>query len=155
MYLPRRASAAERERDQQALDSIPHGLSGEAFPLQYQEIRAQRDREIQTGLFETSVEDQQAQKRRKRSRAAVPVNKQPAVQASLLQGEYARMLSEALAHQALKCFRLMGPHTEYMLLSPANVNVFPGFRNLRWPTLSKKLHFNTKTLVIGVGHRGP
>ena len=117
VYLPRWASAAERERDQQLLDSIPHGLSGEAFQLRYQEIRAQRDREIQTGLLETSVEDQQAPKRRKRSRAVVPL------------GEHARMLSEALAHQALKCFRLTGPHTEYMLLSPANVNVFPGFRN--------------------------
>ena len=39
------------------------------------------------------------------------------------------MVSDALSHEAMACFRLTGPFTEYSLRSPNNVNVFPGFRN--------------------------
>ena len=39
------------------------------------------------------------------------------------------MVADALSHEAMTCFRLSGPSAEYSLLSPMNVNVFPGFRN--------------------------
>ena len=40
-----------------------------------------------------------------------------------------RMVADARSHEAMKCFRLTGPFTEYSLRSSNNVNVFPGFRN--------------------------
>ena len=39
------------------------------------------------------------------------------------------MVVDVLSHEAMTCFRLTGPFTEYSLRSPNNVNVFPGFRN--------------------------
>ena len=53
IYLPVRTSAAVRERGQVLLDSIDVGLSEEALDLRVAEIKAQRVREIVTGVLES------------------------------------------------------------------------------------------------------
>ena len=129
IYLPVRTSAAERERDQVLLDSIDGGLSEEALDLRVAEIKAQREREIGTGLLESSAGATEAKKRRKRSRPIPFLQEQASIQEAFVKGEHVRMVADALSHEAMTCFRLTGPFTEYSLRSSNNVNVFPGFRN--------------------------
>ena len=127
--LPVRTSATVRERDQDLLDSIDVGLSEEALDLRVAEIKAQRAREIVTGLLESSPGAAQGKKRRKRARPIPFLQEQASLQESFVKGEHVRMVVDALSHEAMTCFRLTGPFTEYSLRSPNNVNVFPGFRN--------------------------
>ena len=156
-YLPARISAAELERDQKLLDSFDGGLSAEAAELRLVESRARRARQIATGLLEP-LADVGLPHRRKRKTSTEPAPvfiEQPTVQESLLRGEHARMVHEALAHEALKCFRLTGPFTEYTLLPPGNTNVAPGLRNVGntcWlnATLPCMLHTLQYELIFSV-----
>ncbi len=111
------------------LDSIDVGLSAAALELRVGEIRAQRDREIASGLFENVQGVDNAKKRKKRAGHHPVLDEQATLQESFLKAEHVRMAANALSHAALTCFRLRGPFTEYSLLSGNNVNVFPGFRN--------------------------
>ena len=129
IYLPVRTSAAVRERDQVLLDAIEVGLSEEALDLRVAEIKAQRAREIVTGSLESCPGATQGKKRRKRARPIPFLQEQASIQEAFVKGEHVRMVADARSHEAMKCFRLTGPFTEYSLRSSNNVNVFPGFRN--------------------------
>ena len=115
--------------DQVLLDSIDVGLSEEALDLRVAEIKAQRERVIATVSLESSPGATQGKKRRKRARPIPFLQEQASVQESFVKGEHVRMVADALSHEAMTCFRLTGPFTEYSLLSGNNANVFPGFRN--------------------------
>ena len=126
-YLPVRTSAAERQLDQQLLDSVPRGLARDAVEERVQQIRVRRDKEIATGVPEDPG-NAEPKAKRKRLRLRPQICKET-IQKSLLKGQHSRMVRESLAHEAMKCFRITGSHTEYTLLSAGNVNVCPGFRN--------------------------
>ena len=66
--------------------------------------------------------------KRKRFRLRPQISNET-IQKSFLKGQHSKIVRESLAHEAMKCFRITGPHTEYTLLSAENVNVCPGFRN--------------------------
>ena len=127
IYLPVRSSAAEQERDQQFLDSIDRRLSQEAVGLRVEEIKAQRAREMVTGVLESSPGASRGRKRQKK--LASPLPPETTLEKAFVKDKHARMVADALSHEAMTCFRLSGPSAEYSLLSPMNVNVFPGFRN--------------------------
>ena len=126
-YLPMRTSAAERQLDQELLDSVPRGLARDAVEERVQQIRVRRDKEIATGVPEDPG-NAEPKAKRKRLRLRPQICNET-IQKSLLKGQHSRMVRESLAHEAMKCFRITGSHTEYTLLSAGNVNVCPGFRN--------------------------
>ena len=68
IYMRKRTSVAERDRDQMLLDSIEVGLSDEALELRVEEIKAQRDREITKGVLETCPSGPRGTKRQKRAK---------------------------------------------------------------------------------------
>ena len=126
--MPVRSSTAGQDRDQQFLDSIDCRLSPEAVGLRVEEIEAQRAREMVTGALESSPGASRGRKRQKK--LANPLPPDTTLEKAFAKDKHARMVADALSHEAMTCFRLSGPSAEYSLLSPMNVNVFPGFRNL-------------------------
>jgi hypothetical protein len=121
-----RTSAAEAQLDQQLLDSMPLGLTRDAVEERVEQIRVRRDKEIATGVHGDPGVERTPQKRRFKLR---PQISNETIQKSLLKGQHLKIVRESLAHEAMKCFRISGPHTEYTLMSAVNVNVCPGFRN--------------------------
>ena len=82
-------------------DAIDGGLSEEAFDLRVAEIKAQREREIGTGLLESSPGATQGKKRRKRARPFPFLQEQASIQESFVKGEHVRMVVDALSHEAM------------------------------------------------------
>ena len=71
-YLPVRTSAAERQLDQQLLDSVPRGLARDAVEERVQQIRVRRDREIATGVPEDpGIAEPRAKRKRLRLRPQI------------------------------------------------------------------------------------
>ena len=112
------------------LAAIPSGLSKQVGAQFVASVRKQRDQEIASGV--RSLEPaalQPARVSRKRTQSVAEPSARAPVLEALLDGEHARFLKNALAHEALRCFNLTGPHTQYRLLHDHNINAFPGFRN--------------------------
>ena len=117
-YMPLRHSAADRERDKTLLDSIPCGTSFELARARVLEIRAQRDREIASGVLECEA------------LGPPSTRKQTCLHDSFLRAQHAHAVQEACSWEAMKCFLVEGPHAEYKLASDENVNVFLEFEML-------------------------
>ena len=115
--LPARASAAESARDMELLAAIPSGLSRSAAEQAFASVMKQRDQEIASGVRSLEPTARQpARVSRKRTQSVAEPSAHAPVLESLLDGEHARFLNDALAHEALRCFNLTAPHTQYRLL---------------------------------------
>ena len=101
-----RTSAAERQLDQQLLDSVPRGLARDAVEQRVQQIRVRRDKEIATGVPEDpGIAEPSAKRKRLRLRPQIC---NETIQISLLKGQHSRIVRESLAHEAMRCFRITG-----------------------------------------------
>ena len=98
-----RTIAAEKQLDQQLLDSVPLGLTRDAVEERVQQIRVRRDNEIATGVHGDPGVERRPKIRRFR---LGPQISNETIQKSLLKGQHLKIVSESLAHEAMKCFRI-------------------------------------------------